>query len=322
MDIEKNILIAKGALKHLGFKKFLPAPKTGGTNESRYCYTVWLRHLKNWNKIHANVPETVAELGPGDSLGTGFAALLSGSSHMFAFDVVKYWNDEINLRIFDELVDMFRKKSSLPGKSEYPRVRPEPADFSFPSNILTDAILNDSLSDRRLDRIRKEIQNIDNETNTFIRYKIPWLDMEVLDADSVDLIYSQAVLGCVEELDNMYMAMCRWLKPFGLMSHTIDFKCRLTAEWNGHWKFNDLEWYLIKGGKSYLFNRQPFSKHLKLHRKYGFEIQERQVARKENLLVKTSLAKKFRHLSDEDLSTSGVYLLSSKSTDCSMTHAT
>lgn len=318
MDIEKQILIAKGTIKHLpGIKKILPPQKTGGTIESRYCYTVWLRHLKNWGRFYSQIPETVAELGPGDSLGTGFAALLSGSRRLYAFDVIKYWDNERNLRIFNELVELFKRRAPMPDHSEYPKVRPEPEDYTFPSSIITEDILKESLSEGRLDAIRKEISNIDSESNTIIKYKIPWNDSEILNPESVDFIYSQAVLECPDDLENTYGAMCRWLKPSGLMSHTIDFKSHgLTTEWNGHWKFSDLEWFLVKGGKSFLINRQPLSKHLELHEKYGFEILERQQAKKENRLDRESLAERFRDLSDEDLTTSGVYLLSGKKRNC------
>lgn len=318
MDIEKQILIAKGTLKHIpGIKKILPAHKTGGTIESRYCYTVWLRHLKNWSRYNSTVPVTVAELGPGDSLGTGFAALLSGSSHLYAFDVEKYWDNDRNLKIFNELVDLFLNRSPLPDHKIYPKVRPVPDDFGFPSYIITEEILSRSLSTERLDAIRNEIMDIDNGSNTFIKYKIPWQDPAVLDPDTVDFIYSQAVLECIDDLDNTYRAMCRWLKTTGLMSHTIDFKSHgLTMEWNGHWKFSDAEWFLVKGGRSFLINRQPLSTHIAMHDKYGFEILESQEVRRENRIEKHSLAERFRNLSDEDLTTSGVYLLSKKRRRC------
>ena len=65
--------------------------KGGVKNTGRYCYSIWLRHLV---KAHENgfntLPMNVAEFGPGDSLGIGFAALLSGSSKYIAFDAVSY----------------------------------------------------------------------------------------------------------------------------------------------------------------------------------------------------------------------------------------
>lgn len=315
MDIEKQILIAKGTFKHLpGVRKI--NKRTGGTIESRYCYSVWMRHLKYWSKFRNKIPETVAELGPGDSLGTGFAALLSGCNHLYALDVIKYWDNNRNLRIFNELVDLFKKKSTIPDNNEYPKVRPVPADFSFPA-IITDEILKESLSEERLNKIRREITDIDNPENTIIRYKIPWHDPDVISSQTVDLIYSQAVLECIEDLDNTFQAMCLWIRTGGLMSHTIDFKSHgLTTEWNGHWKFTDFEWYLVKGGKSFLINRQPYSAYLDLHRKYGFRILIDESVKKENRIDLNALSKRFRALSEEDRTTSGVYILSAKESDC------
>jgi hypothetical protein len=72
---------------------------TGGTNSGRYCYSVWLRHLAHAaNNGLQTCPRVVAELGPGDSLGTGIAALLSGAEQYVALDVVPHANVERNLR--------------------------------------------------------------------------------------------------------------------------------------------------------------------------------------------------------------------------------
>lgn len=318
MDLEKQILIFKGTLKHLpGFKQFLQRYKHTGASESRYCYTVWLRHLKNWSKYNSSVPEVVTELGPGSSLGTGLAALLSGSRKFIALDVVKFWDDEKNLKIFDELVKLFSRKASLPDNYEYPRVRPIPDDFNFPSDIISDEDLASALSEERISSIRKEIMDLDNKNNTYISYKIPWQKMSRPVAGSVDLVYSQAALECIEDLQSTFEAMCSWLKPGGFMSHSIDFKSHgLTSEWNGHLKFTDLEWSLVKGGRHFLINRQPLSKYLELHDKLGLKILVQQKAKSENMLDRKILAKRFRHLSDEDLTTSGAYILSTKVDGC------
>jgi len=47
---------------------------TGGTISARYCYGVWLRHLVMAHENGLSIqPDTIIELGPGDSLGIGLA---------------------------------------------------------------------------------------------------------------------------------------------------------------------------------------------------------------------------------------------------------
>ena len=55
---------------------------------------------------------TVAELGPGDSLGTGIAALLSGVEKYYALDVKPYFNNAINLEMFDRLLELFQRRAA------------------------------------------------------------------------------------------------------------------------------------------------------------------------------------------------------------------
>lgn len=311
MNTEKLVLLAKGTIKHI--PGFLAKPAgTGGTSESRYCYSVWLRHLLNWSHVHPGLPDTVAELGPGDSLGIGLAALLSGINRLYALDVIKYWDNEVNLRIFDELTELFRNRENIPGSDEYPRIRPVPASFDFPSHVLTETILGKSLSKDRIENIRRELLDINNPANRYITYKIPWHDINAIESESVDFIYSQAVLECVNEPDHTYNAMNKWLKHGGLMSHTIDLKSHITKEWNGHWIFSDIQWDIVKGRSTYLFNRLPASEHSKLHSEHGFRIIISEAVTIANKLTRNDLNKKFRNLTDIDLTTSGLYILSQK----------
>ena len=89
------LLTAKALLS--GLATWLPGypvmRRTGGTDSARYCYSVWLRHLVLLHasgRMRHRVPRVVAELGPGDSIGIGIAALLSGAEKYYAFDVVRY----------------------------------------------------------------------------------------------------------------------------------------------------------------------------------------------------------------------------------------
>src|SRR6187551_210047 len=86
----------------------------GDTKSARYCYSVWLRHLiKAYETDPSFVhPKVVAELGPGDSLGIGVSALLSGTDEYYAFDLVKHANVARNVRVFEEILSMFETRAA------------------------------------------------------------------------------------------------------------------------------------------------------------------------------------------------------------------
>lgn len=298
-----------------GVATFLPgvsqlrAKGTGGTDSARYCYSVWLRHLVMAKKNGLDTyPKIVAELGPGDSIGIGLAALISGCDEYFAFDVVEHASIETNLAIFDELVRLFENKTPIPGDDEWPRVKPRLEDYGFPSDILDDDRLHEALEASRLERIRNSIRDFRRE-DSVISYKVPWYDADVIKEGSIDLIYSQAVLEHVDDLKNTYGAMYSWLKPSGYLSHTIDFKCHGTAdEWNGHWLYSDFLWKMIRGKRPYLLNREPHSTHIRLLGSEGFRIVCDDRSTLESKYTTDQLAARFRSISQEELVTSGTFI--------------
>ena len=302
-----------GLVLHMPFVKSLLSYRTGGTIESKYCYSVWLRHLKILNSVQKGIPKRVAELGPGDSLGIGFAALLSGCESFRAFDVIKYWNVERNLNIFEELVVLFKERALIPDNTEYPKVQPQLDSYAFPADIITEEILKNSLAETRLDAIRAEIKNPDNPRNELIEYYVPWNDYKVISPASVDFVYSQAVLEHVEDLEGTYVAFSKWLKKGGIMSHSIDFKChRTTKRWNGHRTYSEFEWKIVKGGRMFLINRIPYSVHQDLQKKHGFKILKELRVTNVNDIPRDKFSQRFRKLSEEDMTTSDAYMLSVK----------
>jgi hypothetical protein len=310
----QNVLhLFKSALRYIPVIQKIKPQKTGGTIESRYCYSIWMRHLQKWSSINVELPKIIAELGPGDSLGTGFAALLSGCECIYALDIARFWNVERNLKVFEELVDIFEHREAIPDNKEYPSIKPEIENYDFPNRILTDALLKISLSKERLTMIRKEIMDIGNPQNTFIKCKIPWYQANTCESESVDFIYSQAVLEYVDDLKSTYKAMRDLLKPAGIMSHTIDFNSYVSKKiWNEYWTYGDYAWKIIKGAKSFTVNRQPFSCHLELHSKYKFKILQKVTWTMNNYLSKKEVARRFKNLTNEELTTSGLYVLSQK----------
>src|SRR5262245_18821108 len=129
---------------------------TQGTKSAAYCYSVWLRHLvmASSQGLDAN-PAAVAELGPGDSFGTGLAALLCGAERYTALDAAQYANPVANARVFEKLVELFRARAPIAGGGEYAEVKPQLDDYAFPHWLLDAARIERALEPGRLDRIRR-----------------------------------------------------------------------------------------------------------------------------------------------------------------------
>ena len=282
---------------------------THGTDQARYCYSVWLRHLVSAHDNGLNDdPKRVAELGPGDSIGIGLAAILTGAERYYAFDVVKHANTERNLAVFEKLIALFRAETQIPGPDEFPRVGPELEDYTFPRHILTAKRMASALRVKRLDRIRQSLRSTDS-ANSMIQYRAPWNTKAAIERDSIDMVYSQAVLEHVDDLADVYQAMVQWLRPSGYMSHQIDFKCHDSArEWNGHWTHSDLMWKLARGKDIWLINREPHSTHVKLMDANGFRIVADKIVHKPSRISRRQLASKFRSLTDSDLTTCDAFI--------------
>ncbi len=278
---------------------------TGGTGSARYCYSVWLRHLVHAHRFfrQGSVPGVVAELGPGDSIGSGLAALLSGAEKYFALDIVRYSDLQSNLEVFDELVRLFDDRAPIPGRDEFPAVYPELENYAFPHELLSDEILNVALDTARVADIRSSIEQVGN-AGSRIQYVVPWADPAVIVEDSVDMIYSQAVLEHIDDLATVYAAMRRWLKPHGLMTHQIDYGCHGKADtWNGHFTYSDPAWKLVVGRRPYLLNRIPHSEQMRQMQENGFEVVVEKRIHAESELRRRQLAARFHDLSERDLTT-------------------
>lgn len=281
----------------------------GGTASARYCYAVWLRHLIHAKKSGlSGIPETVAELGPGGSIGCGLAALLSGCSRYHALDAVNKVIVEGNLRVFEELVELFRKRSSIPDDQEFPEIYPSLETYEFPSSVLDEERLDKALDERRVQKIRDAIAG-----GGMITYRAPWSDPTLIQERSVDLIYSQAVLEHIDDLSGVYRCMALWLRPGGYVSHTIDFRSHgMSDAWNGHWAYSDLLWKVVRGRRPYLINREPCSTHMELMSECGLTVRSQIATQKPSAIDRADLARRFRDMLHSDLTTSHVFVIATK----------
>lgn len=306
--------ILRGALTLVpGIERFAPriGIGTGGTDSAAYCHGVWLKHLVMlWENGMRGMPTTMAELGPGDSLGIGLCAMLSGVDHYVALDVVQHFDQASNLAVFDELVERFRDRQPR-WRHGWPDIDPFLDARMFPAHILTEARLQAALAPERVAAIRRALEGRPQPGDTVsLRYVVPWDEAAVVEPGSVDLLLSHSVLEHVVDLDKTYRAIRAWLRPGGWMSHQIDFKSHgLAGEWNGYRGYPEPLWKLVLGSRPFLLNRQPWSTHARLLEDNGFELVcvMRQHIRDRGLR-RHQLASRWRGISEDDLTCSGAFV--------------
>lgn len=303
--------LGKGGLTLVpGFYRLFGGTSTWGTDEARYCYSVWMRHL-----IRVAAHETVdlslvAELGPGDSLGIGLTGLLTGVERYWALDVVEASDVERNLAILDDLLEMVQARADVPGADEYPRVNPKLSEYAFPDHLVSEEAIRKATAPARVAKIREELAKPNDPSNELLRYVVPWIGAEHVEPESVSYLFSQAVFEHVDDLPGAYQAMYSWLRPGGLMSHTIDYASHgLADEWNGHWQYGPLGWKIVRGSRPYLLNREPHATQQQNLHDAGFEIIEEDRRFDDGGLPRERLAARYQTISDIDLRTRGVFLV-------------
>lgn len=311
-------LFAKSVLK--GLATWMPLldryanSRAASAVKVRYYYSVWLRHLVCTSRASSVIdPQCVAELGPGDSLGLGMAAMLSGADRYFALDRLRFAAPERNLQTLDELVPLFENREPIPGDDEFPDVHPKLADYRFPSDLLTEERLARALETSRVRRIRRlvsEAAEADGELE--IRYFAPWDDSAEILPGSVDWVFSQAVLEHVEDVQGTYDCLMKWMRPGGVMSHRIDYSSHgITRDWNGHWTVSDSMWKVVRGRRAYLINRLPHSRHLEAIRASGFRVLM-ELRTEAPALAHTRVASGCATGDPDDLRTAGAFIVASR----------
>ena len=300
-----------------GLKSYLPIPLasytgTGGTTSGAYCYSVWMRHRTIIERhIPGFRPGIVAELGPGDSIGLGLAALLSGARKYYGMDVLEHASVATNLRVFDELVELFRRRAPIPGDDVYPGMFPRLADYAYPAGVVDESALDEAT----IQRLRAAI-TLKNGPDSAIHYACPW-NANSVPPGSADLVISQGALQDMDHLpgrddlvDNLRI-MAAWLKPGGVMSHHVELACPGGTPWNHHWGYGSVEWKLIRGRRPYYKNRVPLSEYLRLLPTLGCDVVAVEPTHAEGL-PRERLAAPFRGLPDADLKTRAALVVAVK----------
>lgn len=267
---------------------------------ARYCYSVWLRHLRTLSTAGVAINfGRVAELGPGDSIGIGLAAMLAGASHLESLDVVRYAAAPRNKAVLVELVRLFEDRESIPNAVEFPQLYPRLRSYEFPEDLLPDPLLASTLHKDRVARIGQALDGLSSDVS--VVYRVPW-NGAAIDADqSLDLVYSQAALEHVEDLGATHAALAARLRPGGMACHVIDFRSHcITTGWDGHLQYSPRLWRLVKGRRPYLLNRAAPLKHLQALEAAGFTILVEDRVLHEPTVPIGNLPKSFQQWSTDD----------------------
>jgi hypothetical protein len=216
-----------------------------------------------------------------------------------------------NLRIFDELVELFNARARLPGADEFPKLKPAAISEHFPHDLLGENAMAHNLCDARLEAIRQSII-APNTWGSMVRYCAPWVPTDI-EESSVDLLLSQSVLQYFDDVPSIIDQSTRWLKPDGLMSHQIDLKSiGLHEEWNGHWTYTDTQWAIVAGRRKFKINRQPCSSYVNAIQNAGLQIIRADKTTLLSTIALQNLAPKFSRLDTEDLTTANLFIQAKK----------
>ena len=202
------------------------------------------------------------------------------------------------------------EKGADSGDDEFPRVRPQLQSYEFP-----DPMIDWTGFRRRVESIRSEIRKGLGD-GQMVSYQAPWTSIADVASQSLDLIFSQAVLEYVAPLDEVYRAMSVWLKKGHYASHVIDFSAHgLSPFWNGHWAYSDHEWRLARGRREIFLNREPLSAYLAYAEKSGLEIMLLKKDYRNDGLKAAQLLPRYQTLDAEDLQTRGAMMVLRKRGD-------
>lgn len=287
-------------------------PLTRSLIAPRYAYALWLRVLVKLSEHGLNAdPRHVVELGPGQSLGIAAASLLTGAEHYTGLDIRAYALPEVDLATLSELEGLLAAREPIPGREEFPRLRPYLDNWAFPKAILTDERLRRSLAPERVERVRDALACRCASGDISVQYRVPWGEAD-LPVGQADLVITQAVMQCIPVpiVRDVYRQLFGSLKPGGVAMHQVDFAFPLgTPHWNYHRAYSEHAWYLVDYGREYSVTRLLLSDHLSAAREAGFREIEVLDMPGQDGLSRSEVAARFRQISDRDFGTAAAFIV-------------
>lgn len=281
---------------------------------ARYVYCLWLRHLTRvGSAVSWMCPGSLLELGPGDSLGVGIAGLLSGVDRYTGLDAVRWAEPARNVRLLESVFELLSSREPIPGPAEFPYVGPSIQPLDFPAAILDEHHLRAALDPERIEMIKAALRGEEPQAGSpQVRYEAPWRPTMV-DDGSVDMIIAQAAIQYVSDIASLSEVMFGWLRPGGVASLKIDYSSLGFAKtWDGHWVYPEPAWKLMRRTAPYSPNRETHSAYTEALLQAGFRIIDAERTLEEPATARSTLARPWRDMSEEDRMTRGGYILAQK----------
>jgi SAM-dependent methyltransferase len=277
-------------------------------HSARYCYGVWLKHLTLLHRCGMAFPESIAELGPGDTIGVGIAALLSGVQTYHAFDVRPFTRARFNAALVDELAEMLRQRLPRPRKG-WPDFDHELGPTLFPDSVLTPARIDAALQPDRVLRLRRTLGDLSNSTS-FVRYVAPWGPTSADTGERYDLVFSHTVLEYVDDLHAYFSRCARMLKPGGWMSHQVDLSSLgITRRWNAHLAYPSWVWRIVAGRRAHRPNRKLPADYQQALHDSGFALVWSDRLQRDGGIPPSKFAREFRDYPQEDVGCGAVFVI-------------
>jgi SAM-dependent methyltransferase len=243
-------------------------------DQSGYLIGVFNKHVSHSGIGKTLSGKTILEIGPGDSVGTALVAASYGMQTILV-DAGSYAVSDVEFykKLAGELSSLGLRVPDIKGVKT----------------------LNDIL-------IACDAKYMTNGIS----------ELSKIQSDSVDLIFSQAVLEHIpkHEFVEMVSECKRILSPGGVASHRVDLKDHLGGSLN-NLRFSEKLWesdFFSKSG--FYTNRIRYSQMLDIFRNEGFSVEVKHIDRWDKLPIsRDKLSNEFMYLSDDDLMINGFNVL-------------
>jgi len=249
--IAKNFYLLKIFIK---LRSLLNPDKneTGGTSDSNYIYSLFLRTFDNYYSINKNIPKHVLEVGCGDSNIVSLLWVLVGSKSVVSIDAFNYLKK-------DELCSLFKKSSDLLIHRNFCQSNINPRlNLDVYENLWKVLPSKDILINRQK-LIFDEIKNYINGNDSNLFSYDPSYTINKVFPFKFDFIFSQAVFEHVENPKEVLAFLHNNLTENGIVYTDVDFKSHgVSTLYNGHYILNESQYKSISSPFIFRYiNRLP-----------------------------------------------------------------